>query len=447
MSPPALDGAMVPPFMPRGPESIGGAGATADGPPAVVLGGTVTALSVARSLWRAGVAVQVLDRSDSPARFSRQRAGFVDVGGPDVQGSMLEWLRGAPSGAVVLAASDDGLELIARNRAELVGLGLLPMEADDEVLLAMLDKRRTYEIAERHGIATPSTVHLRTASDVEEVAGRLSYPCVLKPAHSHLFQARSDSTAKALLISGPDQLRAEMERLREADVEMLVTEVICGPDDEFVSHYSYIDADGTPLLSFTKRKIRQFPPGFGIGTYHATSHDPEVAEAGRRFFEAAGLRGLGNVEFKRDGRDGRLKLIECNARFTASNELIRRSGVDLALFSYNRLVGRPLPAVDSYRDDMRLWEPVNDTRAFLAYRRSGELSFAGWARSLAHRQCFPVASLSDPLPAVFRHAEKLRRLRQPGGGGSPPSTGPSGAGVASTVSGTAPAGADSDAVS
>jgi D-aspartate ligase len=419
-------------------------GPIARDPPAVVLGGTVTALSVARSLWEAGISVYVLDRRDSPVRVSRQRAGFVDVSGSDTQGRMLDWLQRAPAGAVVLAAGDDGLELIARHRADLVRRGLLPMEANDDVLLAMLDKRRTYELANAHGIATPNTVPLGSIADVENVADELAYPCVLKPTHSHLFQFRANSAAKALVIGGPTELRVEFERLQALGVEMLVTEVICGPNDEFVSYYSYIDNDGTPLLQFTKRKIRQYPPGFGIGTYHATTHDPEVADLGRRFFEAVGVRGLGNVEFKRDGRDGRLKLIECNARFTASNELIRRSGVDLALFAYNRLAGRPTPPVDVYRDDMHLWEPVNDTRAFLVYRRHGELTFAEWMRSLACRQCFPVARLSDPLPALVRHAEKITGVGRRGGSG-PPSTGPSGARAVSAVSESTRSAAQPDA--
>ncbi len=403
-------------------------------PPAVVLGGTVAALSVARSLWKAGIEVHVLDRRSSPARTSRQRTAFVNVDGAEMQGEMLDWLQGAPAGAVVLAASDDGLELIARHRAELEQLGLRPMEGNDDVVLDMLDKRRTYELAAAHGIETPNTISLRTVADAERVAGELSYPCMLKPAHAHLFRLRAGSDAKALLIDGPAELLAELGRLQSLGVEMLVTEVICGPNDEFVSYYGFADDDGTPLLSFTKRKIRQYPPGFGLGTYHGTTHDPEVAELGQRFLDAVGLRGLANVEFKRDGRDGRLKLIECNARFTAPNELIRHSGLDLALFAYDRLVGRPTPPLGDYREDVRLWEPVNDTRAFLVYRRRGELTFGGWLRSIAHRQHFPVASFSDPLPAIVRHSEKFKRLGKRESAPPPPSTGPSGIGATSAVS-------------
>jgi len=377
-------------------------------PPAVILGGTVTALSVARSLTDAGVAVHVLDGRDSPVRVSRLRAAFVDVGTEEMQPRMLDWLRSGPHGAVVLACSDEGLELIARHRAELIELGYLPMEADDEVLLAMLDKKRTDALAREHGIPAPRVLALSNQADVDAVSGEISYPCVLKPVHSHVF-ARTKLGAKVLTADSPAALQAEFERMSAMGVELLVVEVITGPDDEYVSYYSYLDERGEPLLQLTKRKLRQHPNRFGTGTYHATTHDPEVADVGLRFLQAVGLRGLGNVEFKRDGRDGQLKLIECNARFTMSNELIRIAGIDLALFSYNRLLGRPTPPVDSYRDDIRLWDPVNDIRAFLDYRRSGELSLGRWVGSLLHPQHFPRARIDDPLPALVRVSRKIGR--------------------------------------
>ncbi len=381
--------------------------ASAPNPSAVILGGAVTALSVARSLTNAGVPVWVLDRRDSPARVSRLRKAFVDVGREEMQPRMLHWLRSGPHGAVVLACSDEGLELIARHRAELLELGYIPMEADDEVLLAMLDKERTYALADEHGIPAPRARPLRDQADVDAVIRELSYPCVLKPIHSHIFARRTKSGSKVLTAESPEELQTVFERMSAIGVEMLVTEVITGPDDECVSYYGYLDERGEPLIHFTKRKIRQNPPHFGIGTYHATTHDPEVADIGLRLLQAVGLRGLGNVEFKRDGQDGQLKLIECNARFTMSNELIRVAGIDLALFSYNRLLGRPTPPVDSYREDVRLWYPLEDTHAFLEYTRNGELSLGRWVGSLLYRQHLPVARIDDPLPALLRASRMI----------------------------------------
>ncbi|MDQ6841701.1 MAG: hypothetical protein M3025_04670, partial [Actinomycetota bacterium] len=281
---------------------------------------------MARSLAGAEVVVHVLDGPRSPARFSRAVTNFVDVGVEQPQARMLDWLRSGPVPAVVLPGSDEGVELIARNRGQLEQLGYLPVEGDDQALLKMLDKAQTYELARRHGIAVPRIVHLRTAEEVEAAVAELEFPCVLKPAQSHLF-ARKVAPVKVQFVNSAAELRRELDTLRALDVEAFVTEVIVGASDEFVSYYGYLDHDGSSLVSFTKRKLRQNPPGFGIGTYHETTDDAAVSEVGLRFLQAAGIRGLGNVEFKRDAEDGELKLIDCNPRCTLSNELARRSGV------------------------------------------------------------------------------------------------------------------------
>ena len=193
---------------------------------------------------------------------------------------------------------------------------------------------------------------------------------------------------------------------------MLVTEFIPGPDDQFSSYYSFLDEEGSPLFHFTKRKLRQFPPRFGGGTYHVTEWQPEVAELGLRFFQGVGLRGLGNVEFKRDARDGGLKLIECNARFTMATGQVRRAGIDLAMIAYARTTGQPLPPMDSFRDGVRLWYPSLDLRALQQYRALGEISRTQWLRSLAHRQHLPVLDAHDPLPFLTAVRGRLRNARR-----------------------------------
>ncbi len=381
-------------------------------PPAVVLGGGVTALSVARSLHAAGIPVHVLDRPGSPARASRAVTDFVEVRAEQPQERMLEWLLSADLGGVLLAGADDGVELIARHRAELVAHGHHPVEGNDEVLLAMLNKLRTYELAREHGIAAPRVIRLTDEHGMEDAVAQLRFPCVLKPDQSHVFARRAGSSAKVLLVNDASELRREYSRLAALGIEMFVTEVIYGQSDEFVSYYGYLDEHGESLVQFTKRKIRQCPPGFGIGTYHATTRDPEVAAAGLRFLQAVGLRALGNVEFKRDAHDGRLVLIECNPRFTLSNELIRAAGVDLPLLCYNRALGRPVRRTDSYRVGLHLWDPARDLVALPAYRREGELSAATWAKSLMHRQVFPTFRFDDPMPAVARARAMVVNARQ-----------------------------------
>jgi predicted ATP-grasp superfamily ATP-dependent carboligase len=147
----------------------------------------------------------------------------------------------------------------------------------------------------------------------------------------------------------------------------------------------------------------------GAACYHATDNIPELAGLANKLFAHVGLRGLANVEFKRDERDGQYKVIECNARFVASDCLVARSGVNLASFVYCRITGRPLPKMNEYRVGMRLWDPVRDFQAQRALRASGRLTFWQGLASVCRRQTFQYFQWTDPLPALARLTLPMRR--------------------------------------
>jgi D-aspartate ligase len=378
--------------------------------PATILGGTENAISVARSLARAGVTVHAVGDPASPLRHSRHRASFVPVANGDLPAQFLACLEHGVRTGVVLACDDDGVEMIARHRSRVVELGYIPMEFDDSVALSMLDKDRTYALARSLGIPGPETFAVRTEEDISDIPADIAYPIAMKPVSSHVFKRRAGSSTKGLIVRNRAALEHHLAHFLALGVEMLVTEIVPGDEDQFVGYHAFLDRRGEPLLQLTKRKIRQLPPRFGRGCYHVTTHDPDVAELGLRFMRGLGAFGLGNVEFKRDARDGRLKLIELNYRFTATNELLRRAGIDAALFVYNRLTGRPVPAVDSYEAGVRIWHPVADARAAAALYLDGEISIGQWLHSVCHRQHLPVFSLSDPAPS-FAHAVARARTR------------------------------------
>jgi D-aspartate ligase len=373
-----------------------------EGPPAVILGGGIIAIAVARSLGRAGVRVYALgDGAWDSVRHSRYCAVFVDLGsGAGVQERYLEWLESGPRGSVILPCSDDGLELIVRARAHLVQLGYALVEANDEVLLAMLDKHRTYALARRAGISTPRSITLGRMEDLDGVGSQVGFPCALKPRHSHLFARHFGLRQKLFVAHDRRELELMFGRLARLDLDVIASEIIPGTDDRFASYYTYLDQQGEPLLHFTKRKLRQYPPSFGLGSYHVTDWNEEIARLGLEFCQGVGLRGLATVEFKLDARDGEFKLIECNQRFTLGTPLLRLAGIDLPLLVYNRLAGRHELGVDHYRTGVRMWFPLDDARAFLSYRRRGELTLADWTKSLLHRQHFPVFAWDDPQPSL-----------------------------------------------
>lgn len=374
----------------------------------------MNALSVARTLWRQGVPVDVLAGSfaGSPVEHSRACRSYIHPAeGQDPTEAWLGWLTSSAEPSVVLPCGDEGLELVARHRMTLEAVGHRPIEAADEVLLAMLDKARTYELAREIGVPAPQTRTIRARRDLDNL-GDFAFPCAVKPVNSHVFSRRFQPFAKGARVHSLDHGRRLIGPIVDQGEAMLLTEVVDGTD-ECCSYYSYLDADGEPLTHFTKRKLRVYPTHFGLGTYHMTKWQPEVAELGLRFFQGVGLRGLGNVEFKRDVRDGQLKLIECNPRFTHANEQVRFAGIDFARLAYARLAGAPLPPLPplgTFREDVGFWFPIDDLRALRQYRRDGELTPTSWLKTLCHVQCPPVFHWSDPVPSARNGGQRAAAL-------------------------------------
>jgi predicted ATP-grasp superfamily ATP-dependent carboligase len=379
-------------------------------PPVIVLGGGANALSVARSLGRLGVRVYAINEDSALVRHSRH-CRWLGLG--DAPEAWARFLLGPESeplrGAVLLACSDDGIEIIAHHRDALSARFLLD-ESDPAAQLCMLNKYNSYCAARSAGVPTPRFWVARTREQVLALLDRLVFPLIVKPHLTHRFERRSGR--KFVLVNDTQQLLDAHALLGAAGIETMLVEWIPGPDDRLCSYYTYLDSGGNPLFHFTKRIIRRYPAGLGNGCYHVTDWNPEVRDLALALFRHVGLRGLANAEFKRDQRDGRLKLIECNARFTAANGLVTRSGLDLAVFVYNRLVGRPQPLLETYARGMRLWDPVRDFEAFLELRRQGQITFWKWLASILHRQSFPYFEWSDPLPALVRMAKPFRARRR-----------------------------------
>lgn len=380
-------------------------------PPVIIVGGNDNALSLVRGFGRRGIDVHVVNQPDSDVAKSRfaKVVRLPDAG--SFEDSATDWLCGTGSDdlqqSVLLAASDEALSIFAQHHDVLSRRFLMDL-CSPVAQQKMLDKRETYILAREAGVQTPKFWQANTASDLEKLRDELVYPIIVKPVLSHIFQQKFRT--KFIVAENFKQLCEAFSVAADADIEVLLVEKIPGPDTQLCSYYTWLDEEGNPAFDFTKRIIRRYPTNMGLATYHITDHVEGVKEPAVTLFRHVGLQGLANAEFKYDARDGVLKLIECNARFTAANGLVARAGIDLGAFVYNRLAGLPLPPMNDFRDGLTLWDPMRDFKAFTELRRSGSLTLLGWLRSVARRHCFPGFDLMDPRPGLSR---LIRRIRKP----------------------------------
>jgi predicted ATP-grasp superfamily ATP-dependent carboligase len=383
---------------------------TSQPPPVIILGGEANALSVARDLGRLGVSVYLTAEPDCAARASRYCRWLTIPTDDDFESAWIQFLLGTDSdplrGAVVLSCSDAGIQVLARHREALLRRFRLD-DSNPAAQLAMLDKLTTYQNARAAGVPTPGFWEVASREQLLALRDSISFPVMVKPRLSHLFEDRFDR--KHVIVDDFDQLLTVFDEASTAKLDVLLMEHIPGPDDLLCSYYTYLNERSEPQFHFTKRIIRRYPVGMGTGCCHVTDWIPEIIPIAQRLFEHVGLRGVANVEFKRDPRDGQYKLIECNARFTAANSLVSASGLSLVTYVYNRITGRPLPRMEGYERGLRLWDPVRDWSACRELRRAGQTT-PRWIGNVVRRHTYPYFRWSDPLPAVARATKPIRRL-------------------------------------
>jgi D-aspartate ligase len=379
-------------------------------PPAILFGGFFQSMQVIISLAARSIPTYVLNDRWAEARFSRYaRAIRLPENVPYAQAAAAFLTSKASDhleGSVLLAAGDQELEVMNDHRETLANKFRLDL-SNPVAQKMMLNKLATYNAAKDAGVPTPRFWEIQTEEDIHRLRDEFVYPLIVKPNVSHVFQHKF--RRKFFVAENFQQLLDSYRVAESAGFAVVLLEKIPGPDSKLCSYYTYLDEEGNALFDFTKRIIRRYPTNMGLASYHITDRVEHVRELSLKLFRHVGLQGLANAEFKYDERDGKLKLMECNARFTAANSLVARAGFDLGNFVYNRIVGIPQPPLTSFRTGLRLWDPARDFRAFLELRERGELTLMQWLASIMHRSSIAYFSWRDPLPSIARLC-KLPRI-------------------------------------
>jgi predicted ATP-grasp superfamily ATP-dependent carboligase len=195
------------------------------------------------------------------------------------------------------------------------------------------------ETAEAAGVDIPRTRFPSGADEARAAADELGYPVLVKPEHPVGFKQRF--RRQALRCESPVEVTDAYARAEEFGP--MVQEFVPGGDDTLYTVGSYVTRDGDALGVFCGRKLRQTPRGIGTCRVGEAVWVDEAVNAALRLLRGFGYFGLSQVEFKRDVRDGRFKLMEINPRLWQWHGLASACGVDLPRIAYADLVGDTPP--------------------------------------------------------------------------------------------------------
>src|SRR5436189_295152 len=139
---------------------------------------------------------------------------------------------------------------------------------------------------------------------------------------------------------------------------------------------------GHVVASLAARRTRQWPMDFGrASTYVETIDAPDVERIARRILNALRFDGIVEVEFKRDPRDGALKLLDINPRVWGWHSLGRAAGVDFPYLLWRLLRGEQ---VDERRGraGVRWVRALTDLPVSIGEIRAGRMTMREYLASL-----------------------------------------------------------------
>ncbi len=376
-------------------------------PPAVVSYMSYSGLGIVRSLGRLGVPVYALDPDSKKigmdSRFCKSKPCPSIESDESKHIDFLIQLSESLGQRPVLFPTGDNTVLCYAKYEQVLKNHFLFTVPQRSTIERLVTKDALFKTAMELHIPTAATFIPDSLSEVTNIASQISYPCIIKPMrsnawHQEAIQKVIGDNTKVILAQNADELLGAYSKVAPYDSSVVISEVIPGDDSELFYFVFYVSNDHELLGRFSGRKCRVIPIHFGSASFVESVFVEELDRVSMDFLSRLKYRGLGGIEFKRDPRDGKFKLIEFNARYGLWDVLGARCGVDTAYLAYCDAIGKSVAKKFDYRTGVKWVSIYRDTKAFLAYRREGAITLWSWLRSLWGEKQWAVLAWDDVKP-------------------------------------------------
>jgi predicted ATP-grasp superfamily ATP-dependent carboligase len=367
----------------------------------VVIGDHVQALGIIRSLGRHGIPTYLLhDKNLCIGRFSRYLSKFIKMPNLDDSSEFIDFLINVAkkyhlNGWILMPTNDAAVKIISQNKEILEECYRVPTPGW-EITKFALNKTLTYSIAEKLGIPTPKTFHFSSFSDCDQ-SRDIQYPIIVKGVEGLSFYKKTG--VKAFKVNSSDDLKKicnDIFHLVDPS-EIIIQELIPGNTDGVHSFCSFFK-DGRAMGVWTGRKIREHPMGLGTATFAESIYTPEIIEIGSKILRVMGYYGISEIEFKKDPRDNKFKLIEMNARTWLWVSLAIQAGVDFPYMLYRDMVCDEIAPVKSFKECVRWLHIYTDLGTSFKEIVRGNIMVKDYLKSLKGEKEFAVFSADDMVP-------------------------------------------------
>jgi len=387
--------------------------------PVVVIGTGMTALGVARTLGRHGIDVYAVTDKRDPVVFSKYCKKSFTIDETKHHKGILKRLlieigKSLSKRAVVYPTSDMDALNLAELKNELSD-DYFFVVGDKEPVETLVNKKKFYRVLSNAGIAYPQTYSPENLKEAHELATKLDYPIFIRPAITQMFSWAFPENGKGFVAHSPSELENYYSLATQHGIDVMFQEIIPGPPANSYQLEGYYNSKYNPLVLFARQRLRIWPPGFGNTTLCVSTPMANLTEEKdsiNKLIAAIGYNGFASAEFKKDERDGALKLLEINARPWWHFWLSESCGVDIALTSYLDAIGEIEETAPKahYELGVKSVSLFDDVMAAAHMLRNKKLRLHEWTSSFRGVRCDAFLSKDDLLPLIIAFLKKGSRL-------------------------------------
>jgi len=367
----------------------------------VVNSGDSNGYGVVINLGRAGVSVLSLDSNPKNITFYSKYAKKILC--PDYKISEKEFLsfllnlgKQLNPKPVLFITGDLQLTAMLKHREKLEKYFHMPM-ASLEIVEKLVNKKAFYKILEKSNVTHAKTFIPECLTEVETISQQLDYPYIIKPVQSTSFVSKFGN--KCLKVNSGKELIETYKKVAQKESDIIIQKEIEGHERYLV--YTYLDDNSTPLAVCCYEKIRIVPIDYGNACVCKTVWQKDAVNITLNFLKSIKYTGLAEAEIQRDERDGRLKLVEINARTTTEARLSARCGMNMENIAYQDVLNIKQDK-QCQTNNMVTW--IDITRDIIAtfssdgYINKKKITFKQWLQSLKGTREYAYLAWDDPLP-------------------------------------------------
>lgn len=227
---------------------------------------------------------------------------------------------------LIIPMTEPSMFVLSKNRDELPFETVLATPPDHNQVKTIFDKVSVFQLAQKNGIDIPKTVFINNQSEFHaKVKNIFDFPVVVKPGMSSIPTEKGFVSTGIKYAGNREELVHFYETNEALQYPSMIQEKIIGPGTGLFTLFH----KKKHLALFSHQRLREKPPSGGVSVVcKSVPLDENMVESARKLLAEVGWQGVAMVEFKRDLRDGKPKLMEINGRFWGSLQLAISAGVD-----------------------------------------------------------------------------------------------------------------------